>query len=400
MSVIPATSPPAGSTPTPAAPIEPVGTAPEPQAPASADPAISGGTPPASGASVQTPQPSAADLAFDAYLAEPVAADNQQPAPAPAPAAEQQPASASEAASAPPAESPPASEPQAPAPAADEHDPTPSELQAGTVKVDKLTRALRVRRQALDEAETAKKELAQERAITDQVLQTFNASGVRAEQLTPFLVAMSKARTDPQAQAMVLQTLGITPTVQATPAPQVDLAALQKHLDAFEVDEAKALLATALAPPAQPQQVQQPQQAPPAIAPTKSTEQPPRHADQAEQNELIRTVATMGNVLRATYGPQEAKRLADLVDAQAKAEVQRLLDIEVDVTPRSAAKIWTAAHEAVLKAEASRQKPDMASSKPVQTTALRPQQVPAPPAQRKSADDLFNEGAWREQPSA
>jgi len=370
------TSPPVGSTAPPVAPSEPGGAAaPAPAVTPSAPSAATSSTAPASGtAAPPAPQPSQADLAFDQLMADPNAYDNPLPVTA-QPAQPAAPPAPAPAAQAPPAQ-PPASEP----PAAEHEDPEPSpaEQQEGKAPVKKLIRALKDRREFKTEAEAAKQALAQEKALTDRVLAAFNAAGIDATTLPMVMSDLARHRNDPQAQARLLQTLG----VQQRQQPAVDLAEVRARLERYDAEGALALLDAAGQQQTSP--TQPVHQAPPAVQTTQA--QPPV---QQGQNVLIQTVATMGSVLRATYGDQEAARLANLIDAEAKAQIQSMADLEVDVTPAAAAKVWQKAQGNVLRAEAQKRAAAPTSQPPPAQHAppIRPAQPPPP--KPLSADEAF-----------
>lgn len=88
------------------------------------------------------------------------------------------------------------------------------------------------------------------------------------------------------------------------------------------------------------------------------------------------TVATMGSVLRDTYGPVEAKRLADLIDAEARARISDMVAMKAVVTPVTMATAWRKAQGTVLQAERQRLVPPAAQPASVQP----PPAQPAPPA--------------------
>jgi hypothetical protein len=361
-----------------------------------APPATSGDTP-ASGTSAPTATPttSAADQALDALLAEAAVPTTpaQPAAPPPAPSPEN---AAPAAPPTPPADPPPAAQTEPPATEHEDEEPSPAEVQSNHVPLKKLTRALSSRREIKQDLEKTKTELAQERALTDQVLATFNAAGVDAPNLKPFLAALANARSDDAARQTVARFLGIN--TQAAPAQatavQIDMAKLNTALEAYDVDAIKSLLTSSgvLPNPAQPPPT------PPAapVQPPAPPAQPPRRADPAAPNLLVQTVATMGQTLRAQYGPQEAKRLADLIDAEAKTRITDMESLRVKVDVDAAAEVWKRALETVIKAEAHRRAvpatPPTAPPQPapVQNT-LRPQAPPTPTAQPRSADEQFNE---------
>jgi hypothetical protein len=376
------TSPPAGSTAPPVAPSEPSGVAaPAPAVTPPAQPAAISSPAPATGTAAPTaPQQSQADLAFDQLMADPNAHDNPLPVTAP-------PATAAPPAPAPAAQAPPATPPASEPPAAEQHEspePSPAEQQEGKVPLKKLLRALDVRREAKSEAEAAKQALAQEKALTDRVLHAFNAAGIDANTLPIFMSNLARHRNDPQAQAQLLASLGVQAPKPQQPA--VDLAAVRARLEAYDAEGALALLNASAQP--QPTAPTPPvQQAPPAVQPPQA--QPPAQPPpQQGQNVLIQTVATMGSVLRATYGDQEAARLADLIDAEAKAQISEMVNLEVDVTPAAAAKVWQKAQGTVLRAEAQKRAAPL--SPPPQAPPappIRPAQ-PAPP-KPLTADEAF-----------
>jgi hypothetical protein len=318
-------------------------------------------------------QQSKADLAFDALMADPTAHDNPQPGTAqPAPAAPPAPAPA---APAPPVQ-PPASEP----PAAEQHDspePSQAELQEGKVPLKKLLRALDVRREAKSEAEAAKQQVAQERALTDRVINAFNAAGISADQLPTFIANLTRHRNDPQAQAQLLASLGVQAPKQT---PAVDLAAVRARLEAYDAEGALALI-NATAQPQQPAPTQPVQQAPPAVQPP--AQQPPANG----QNVLIQTVQTMGSVLRATYGDQEANRLATMIDAEAKARIHEMDELGAVVSPEAAAKVWQKAQGTVLRAEAQKRTAPPTPPPAPQAPPIRPAQPPPP--KPLTADEKF-----------
>lgn len=371
-------SPTAGSTPPPTAPSDPVTT---PQAPPAAPAATSELTPTTGNQAPTPPVAQTADQAFAALQAETV------PEASPAQAATPPPAAPAPAQAEPPATPPAASEPPAAEP---DDEPSPAEVQAKAVPLKKLTRALETRRAAKEEAEAAKAELVKERRITDRVLDVFNAIGVTPQQLNPFLSNLARAKSDQQAQAQVLALLGVQPQVQAKPT--VDQAKLMSALEAYDVDAIKAQLASAGILSAQQQP---PVQAPPVqAAPAQQPTEPPRQAnvDPTYANPLVQTVATMGSVLRAQYGEPEAKRLANLIDAEAKATIERLSELEVEVSVKGAAKIWQAAQEKVIQREAAARQqtstPPAAPPPPAHQQMLRPNTNTAP-QRAPTADEMF-----------
>jgi hypothetical protein len=379
------TSPPAGPVATPMAPSEPGGAAaPAPAVTPSAPPAAISSPAPAPGTlTPPAPQQSAADLAFAQLTADPSFSDNPPPVAAPPqpvqPAAPAPPAAAPQA---PPA-TPPASEP----PAAQEPEipePTAAETQEGKVPLKKLLRALEVRREAKSEVETTKQALAQEQALTNRVLAAFNAAGIDANTLPVVMSDLARHRNDPEAQARLLQTLGVQ--LPKPTAPAVDLAAVRARLEAYDAEGALALLN---ATPAQPQAAPAPApQAPPQQVQPPVPAQPPA-APQAP-NVLIQTVATMGSVLRATYGDTEAARLATLIDTEAKARIQEMDELGAVVTPAAAAKVWQKAQGTVLRAQTqARAAPPAVNPPAPPAPSIRPGN-PAP-ARPLTADELFAE---------
>lgn len=372
------TSPPEGSVAAPPAPSEPAGVAAPAPAVTPPAPAATSSQTPAPGTAASPAQPSKADLAFDQLMADPSAHDNQPPAPPaqpPAPAAPQPPP----APQAPP--TPPPSEP--PAAESEDPEPSPAEHQEGKAPVKKLVRALKQRAEFRAEAEAAKAQLAQEQALTDGFLRALDAAGVEPTQLQPFIANLARHRNDPQAQAALLQSLGIQAPVAK---PTVDLAALKARLEAYDAEGALALINAT--PPVQPPA---PAAAPQAQPPPPAVPQPPS----AQQvNVLKDTVQTMGAVLRDTYGVQEASRLAGLIDAEAKARIKDMVDMDAVVTPAAMAKVWRKAQGTVLQAEKQRL---AAPPAPVQPPPVVPAQPPAPvirpgqpPAPRKmTADEAF-----------
>lgn len=375
-------SPPEGSATPPVAPSEPSGAAaPAPAVTPSAPPAAISSPAPATGTAAPTaPSSTSADQAFAELMADPTAHDN--PFPAQPPAQPQQPA-APPAPAQPPPQQPIASEPPAPEAENAEPEPTQAETQEGKVPVKKLLRALEVRRKALTEAEAAKQQLAQEQALTNRVLNAFHAAGIDANSLPAFMANLARHRNDPQAQAQLLASLG----VQAPqPTAQVDLAAVKARLEAYDAEGALALLNGQ--DQAQPTAPATPNQAPPAPP----LAQPPAAAQPQQPNVLIQTVATMGAVLRDTYGEQEASRLAGLIDAEAKAQIQAMDDLGAVVTPEAAAKVWRKAQGTVLRAQQqNRASPVSTPTNPnppqAPAPAIRPAQQPAP--RKLTADEEF-----------
>ena len=374
------TSPPEGSAAPPVASSEPVGAAaPAPAVTPSAPPAAISSPAPATGtAAPPAPSSTSADQAFAELMADPTAHDN--PFPAQPPAQPQQPAAPPAPAQPPPA--PNASDQQAPEHENAEPEPTQAETQEGKVPVKKLLRALDVRRKALTEAETAKQQLAQEQALTNRVLNAFHAAGIDANSLPVFMSNLARHRNDPNAQAQLLASLG----VQAPqPTAQVDLAAVKARLEAYDAEGALALLNGQAQPPTAPA-------TPPQAPPQSPQAQPPAAAQPQQTNVLIQTVATMGAVLRDTYGEQEASRLAGLIDTEAKAQIQAMDDLGAVVTPEAAAKVWRKAQGSVLRAQQqSRAAPVSPPNTPnppqAPAPAIRPAQQPTPT--KLTADQEF-----------
>jgi hypothetical protein len=324
-------------------------------------------------------------MAFAALMAEgaevqpttPAAQPPPATAPAPTPAPAEPPAS----------QQPPASEP--PAPEAETDEPTQAEMATKLVPLKKLTRSLESRREARVKAEQLEAELTKEREITDRVIDTFQHMGVAPDQLQPFLASLARAKSDQQARDMAMRFLGIQ-APQAAPSPAVDQARLMHALEAYDTATVRDMLASAgilaahQAPPAPPQV--QPAQPPPQPPPV----QPSRPADPAAANVLYQTVSTMGAVLRAQYGEQEAKRIANAIDAEAKQQVQNLERLKVKMDETSLAEIWKAAQETVIRRDAATRvqpQPQPAAPPPAAPPVIRPG-MPAPP-RSKTADEQF-----------
>lgn len=371
------TSPPEGSAAPPTAPSEPSGVAaPAPAVTPPAPAAISSPAPAPGTAAPPAPQTSQADLAFDQLMADPNAHDNPQPVTA-QPAQPAAPPAPAPAAQAPPAP-PPASEP----PAAEQHEdpePSPAEQQEGKVKVSKLIRALKGRSEFKTKAEAAEQQLAQEKALNDRVIAAFNAAGIDANTLPAFMSNLARHRNDPQAQAQLLVSLGVQAPQPTKPA--VDLAAVRARLEAYDAEGALALL-NANAQPQQPAPTQPVQQAPPVVPPP----QPPAPASK-QPNVLVQTVSTMGSVLRATYGDQEAARLAPIIDSEAKARIQEMEELGAVVTPEAAAKVWQKAQGTVLRSEAQKRAAPTTPPPAPQAPPIRPAQPPPP--KPLTADEKF-----------
>lgn len=364
------TSPFEGSAAAPTAPSEPSGVAAPAQAVTPPAPAAISSTAPATGTAAPPAPQSQADLAFDQLMADPNANDNPPPvfAPPAQPAAPPAPVQAAPAPQAPPASDPPAAE-------HDDPEPSVTEQQEGKAPVKKLIRALRDRKEFRAQAETATQQLAQEKALTDRVLNAFNAAGIDANSLPGFMSNLARHRNDPQAQAQLLASLG----VQA-PRPQqaFDLAAVRARLEAYDAEGALALINASAQPP---QPAPTPQQAPVVQQPSQAP------APQQMPNVLIQTVATMGSVLRATYGDQEAGRLAAIIDSEAKARIQEMDELGAVVTPEAAAKVWQKAQGTVLRSEAQKRAAPPVPPTAPQAPPIRPAQPPPP--KPLTADEAF-----------
>jgi hypothetical protein len=381
------TSPAAGPTPSPAAPNDPAGAG--AQAPSGQQTAISGGasTPGTPAASVQTP--SNADAAFEAFLAEanaPVPDNRQQQTTAPAP--EQQPATTAQ---------PVDQQPQQPAAETGDENleqtvaPTAEEQAKGFAPVKNLTRALASRRKAMEQVKDLQSRLDQESRLVNGVLGTFQAAGVEPEALTTFMADLARVRSDPQAQAAVLARLGIQVPQPKPAEPAVNVAEVTRRLEAYDVEGALSVL--------RGPQPQQPQQAAPAAPaqpppPAQPQVQAPPQQPQApqpdlgqEKAQLIHQVQVMSQTLQAMHGPQEAKRLADLIDAAAQARKQELERYGVPVTPKVLSKVYLEAQGKVLQGEQQRRASPSPSS-PSPSPTIRPAPV-AQPARKLTADEQF-----------
>lgn len=381
------TSPPEGSVAPPTVPSEPSGAAaPAPAVTPSAPPAATSSLAPAPGTTASPAQQSSADLEFAQLQADPNAHDN----PFPAPPAQQPAAPAPQPPPQAPPVQPPASEPPAPA-EPETPEPTAAEQQEGKVPVKKLVRSLKQRSEFKTRAETAEQALAQERTLTDRVLNAFHAGGIDANSLPTFMANLARHRNDPQAQAQLLASLGVQAPQPAKPT--VDLAAVRERLARYDAEGALALLDATIAAQTQPTAPATPPQAPPVVQPPPA--QPPPAAPQ-QVNVLIQTVATMGAVLRDTYGAEEASRLAGLIDAEAKQHIQSMDELGAVVTPEAAARVWRKAQGTVLRAEAQKRQ-----ATPAQTTTTAPpaappapstpllRPTPPPPPQKLTADQEF-----------
>jgi hypothetical protein len=367
-------SPDVGSQPSPAAAIEPAGAG--APAPSVSPPAISGSAP-TPGTTAPSSGLSPADAAFDEFISGPTVPDNSQqtpPAPSPTPAPV-----------APPQDQQP---PQSPPPA-DTSDGTDLEAQLapsvddqakGFVPLKKLTRALEVRRKALDQNKELEARLASESKLVDRVLDTFNAAGVGAQQLPTFLATLQRAKSDPAAQAALLAHFGVQPQ----PAkPAFDTAEVLRRLEDYDVDGAMSIM-----------RGQAPQTTPPAAAPLAPATPPPvaqpaaqpPPSDQPDpgQVQLQAQVHAMGQTLKATFGPQEATRLSKLIDEAATARLNELESYGVSVSTQAVAKVYLEAQGKVLQAEQQRR------SQPVPPPPSQPiRPAPVPPARAQNADDLF-----------
>ncbi len=377
------TSPAAGPTPSPAVSNDPAGAG--AQAPSGQQAATSGGasTPGTPAASSHTP--SSADAAFEAFLAESAPApDNRQQTTALAP--EQQPATAAQ-----PVDQQPQ---QPPAEPGDEHleqtvAPTAEEQAKGFAPVKNLTRALASRRKAMEQVKDLQSRLDQESRLVNGVLGTFQAAGVDPESLTTFMADLARVRSDPQAQAAVLARLGIQVPQPKPAEPAVNVAEVMRRLEAYDVDGALSALRgpqpqqtqqAAPAAPAQPPPQAQPQQ---VQAPQQQSPQPDLGQEKAQ---LIHQVQVMSQTLQATHGPQEAKRLADLIDAAAQARKQELEQYGIPVTPKVLSKVYLEAQGKVLQGEQQRRaSPNVHQPSP--SPSIRPAQVA--PTRKLTADEQF-----------
>jgi len=324
---------------------------------------------------------SKADDAFNAFLAAPVATpdnlDTNPPTSAPLP------------------QSPPVT--PAPAPqvqvadvpedeATLEQSLAPTEQQS-VVPAKNLSRALKSRRQAMTDRDTAVRERDQSNQIVDQVLHTFTAAGVNEQSVTAFLRDLSRVRQDPQAQAAVLAHLGIkAPT--ATAGPAFDLTALKQKLEAYDVEGAMSVLGAMAQPPAAHVAPPVPQIQPPA-APQVQTPQPQTPPQrQSDMDPVMVLARTMRSTIDLTYGAQEGSRISKQIDQAAGERITALREYGLAITPQAVAKVYQESYGSVLQAEVQRR----ASPPPIQPSpsfqSIRPAPV-VPPVNKQTADELF-----------
>lgn len=353
-----------------------------------------------------TPAISKADQALEALLAEASAPDNsipstpqaQTPAPteAPAPVAT------------PPVDAPKPVAVEKPAAPVEEHEPEPTqqEIHEQKVPLDKLNRALLKRREAITKAEQLTQELTQERKLVDKVLDSFSHAGIDSKVLPEFIDALSRAKTDEGARALILRQLGIqpmqaqpqqpvaAPLVTAPPAPQafppgLDMADVQRRLAEFDVEGVQRLIADAQArvvSAAAPAPVIPTVQAQPATQQVpQTTQQPTRQQAQSLDQEFLNvTLHAHANTLKAAFG-DDAARIGRAIDVDAGRKLDELKALNVPISPRVMAKVWTESQGRVLAQESQRR-----VAAPAPPSSLPPNRSP-PPAKPLTADQKFAE---------